>query len=551
MPDSWIVFFFVIPLAGAFFAFIEKIRPTVKTARPAVILVFIVCLLLLLMSAKGIFRGETYEVFMGGWTEIVGISLYLDGLAWAGLLTMYIICALITGFAVSAKHYDASFYFFFLILLSGMAGVLLAHDLFNLFVSLEIVGTAAYILISYSRKEKAVLASFKYLILSSLGMALFLIGVFVVYMNTGTLCLGTLISHYSGTPSRSLEESLSIACLVAGIGIRSAFVPFHAWLPDAHAYAPHPVSAILSGVAIKVPFLALWRLIVMLGIGDVRILLLWTGVFTALLGVLRALVQTDCKRLLAWSSVSQMGYILAGFGAQNSLSVSGSLYHIFSHALFKSLLFLSVGSVMIHAGERSIKKISGMAREMPLATLFFSVGALSIIGIPPLNGYVSKKMILDGLNGIPAAGWILWAVSAGTAASFLKLSSIFRGSKKTSEIASSSNLGKRGFSFGNLGMGGLALLCLITGLFGPDLYRPIGILLFNQPLDSIPVFWDLKTLLDSGMAVLTGFILYFLLMSRSGIRLQEIVSRREIGFDWALILFLGGFLFYYGFIYLY
>ncbi|HDQ44942.1 MAG TPA: hypothetical protein ENN17_05500, partial [bacterium] len=142
MPDSWIVFFFVIPLAGAFFAFIEKIRPTVKTARPAVILVFIVCLLLLLMSAKGIFRGETYEVFVGGWTEIVGISLHLDGLAWAGLLTMYIVCALITGFAVSAKHYDASFYFFFLILLSGMAGVLLAHDLFNLFVSLEIVGTA-------------------------------------------------------------------------------------------------------------------------------------------------------------------------------------------------------------------------------------------------------------------------------------------------------------------------------------------------------------------------------------------------------------------------
>ena len=551
MPGKWIVFFIVIPLLGAFLAFIEKIWPRRKIAKPAVILVFLFSFILLFLACSDIFHGNKYEVFIGGWTEVVGIALRLDGLSWAGLFTMYIVCFFIILTAFSDRNYDAAFYFFFLILLAGMAGVLLAHDLFNLFVCLEIVGISAYILISYSRKDKAILASFKYLLLSSLGMALFLAGVFIVYKNAGTLCLGTLKECLAGSSGRSREESLAVACIVAGMGIRSAFIPFHTWLPDAHAYAPHPVSAILSGVVIKVTFITLWRLIVLLGMGDVRVLLLWAGVLTALLGVLRALAQTDCKRLLAWHSVSQMGYILAGFGAGNSIAVTGSLYHILSHAIFKSLLFLSIGSVILYTGRRSIKKLSGLLKVMPLTAVLFLAGALSIIGIPPFNGYISKKMILYGLKDLPSAYWVLWAVSAGTAASCIKLSAIFwkKGPPEEALIIPVRN--NKGFSLGHLGMIGLALLCLITGIVGPEILKPGSFLISGMTIKDMPFFWNLEALLDTVITAAAGVALFFLIISRRGKKLQDYISRRELSFDWTLVLFLGGFLFFYGFIYLY
>ncbi len=549
MPAEGIVFFMIIPLLGSFFALLEKIWPNIKTAKPAVITVFPLCFLLLFAYLPAILQGRLYENFLGDWSGAIGIGQSLDGLAWFGLAVMYLVCAFSLGFAFAENCYDGDFYFFFLILLSGMAGVLLASDLFNLFVCLEIVGICAYILISYSRKERAIWASYKYLVLSSLGISLYLVGIFVVYKNTGTLFLGDLSGFFSPNDIRPMESVLAIACIVTGIGIRTAFIPFHTWLPEAHSFAPHPVSAILSGVVIKVTFLALVRLIILFNLAEVRIFLLWAGVLTALFGVVMALIQTECKLLLAWSTVSQMGFILAGFGAGTLLSTAGSLYHILNHALFKSLLFLSIGTVILFTGERSLKKISGMAGAMPFVAIVFLAGALSISGVPPFNGYMSKKLILSGLKDFPAAYWFLWVVSIGTFASFVKLSAVFRGETSPKGVSAVPGFPGKGFFLGNLSMLFLALLCLGTGVLGPFLLRNGIVPLFDRQVVSIPNLWATGSLFGSGLHAFLGIFCYLLIVSKKGKKIQQILSQLALPFDWALALVLCGFLFLFGVIY--
>lgn len=542
MPSDSIIFFIIIPLLGSFFAFLEKIRPTIHSGKPAVIAVYTGCFLLLASYAPAIMRGERYESIVGNWSGIAGIYQTLDGYAWIGLAVMYCVSALSVLFAFAEKKYDASFYFFFLVLVAGMAGVLLASDLFNLFVCLEIVGICSYILISFSTKDKALWASFKYLVLSTLGISLFLVGVFLVYKNTGTLFIGGLAEYFSREGSRSLETSLALACIFTGIGVRTAFVPFHTWLPDAHAFAPHPVSAILSGVVIKVSFLALWRIIIVWGLGDIRLFLLWGGVITAVFGVILALMQTECKLLLAWHTVSQMGYIMAGFGAGTVLSMSGSLYHLVSHALFKSLLFLSVGTAILNTGKSSIKEISGLARSMPLVAGAFCVGALSIAGIPPFNGYISKKFIFTGITDHPAAYWSLWAVSAGTAASFIKLSSVFRGkAPHDMRICADRYRGMKFFS-GHVSMLTLALLCLASGLYGPFLLENGIIPMTGHKAVSMPSVWKAGSLFDTGISIVAGVLLFLFIRSKMGETIRLAVSRLRLSLDGALVLILSGLL---------
>ncbi len=550
MPSDSIIFFIIIPLLGSFFAFLEKIRPNIQSARIAVITVYACCFLLLASFAPSILSGTRHESTVGNWSGIAGIYQTLDGPAWIGLAVMYIVSALSMFFAFAERKYDGAFYFFFLVLLAGMAGVLLASDIFNMFVCLEIVGICSYILISYSGKERALWASFKYLMLSTLGISLFLVGVFVVYQNTGTLFIGGLAEYFSRNGHRSMETSLALACIVTGIGIRTAFIPFHTWLPEAHASAPHPVSAILSGVVIKVSFLALWRIITIWGLDDVRMLLLWGGVITALFGVVLALTQTECKLLLAWHTVSQMGYIMAGFGAGTVLSMSGTLYHLVSHALFKSLLFLSVGTVIIHTGKSSLKEISGLARSMPLVAGVFLAGALSISGMPPFNGYISKKIIFTGLQEHPVAYWSLWAVSAGTVASFTKLSSLFRGRASHEGAFCADGYRGKKFFLGHLSMLVLAFLCLASGVFGPFLLERGIIPMTGFQAVSIPDIWKAGSLFDSGITIALGLILYACITSEKGEKIRLAVSHIRLSLDGALVLVLGGLLVLGGFIYL-
>jgi formate hydrogenlyase subunit 3/multisubunit Na+/H+ antiporter MnhD subunit len=429
-----VVLLLLVPLIGAVLSGLGRYTrglPLAEIAAPGAVCASLALLVPLAPRALGGGPPLVYE--LGNWAEPVGIALYMDGLAWiSSLIGMLVaLCALL--FAIAERSHGPRFYFFFLLLVFGMEGVVLTGDLFNLFVFLEILSIASYILIASRDRPQALLGSFRYLMISSLGMAFFLLGIFLFYEHTGTLSLKMMaeILRSAGTlPGGGVEGRLQLAvvCLAIGAGVKAGFVPFHTWLPDAHAAAPHPVSAVLSGVMIKISFLVVWRLLVLFAAGQLQQVLLWVGAVTAVFGVAAAIAQTDCKRLLAFSSVSQMGYIVAAFGAGSAAALGASLYHLVNHSLFKSLLFLSIGAVIHVTGERDIgrlRRLGGLAGRMPGVFALFLVGALSIAGLPPFNGYASKGLVAAGLHAWPVAYALILLAGAGTVASFLKLSGIF------------------------------------------------------------------------------------------------------------------------------
>ena len=542
MNDS-IVLFVALPLFLSFFPLLEKINHNIKLGKAASVVYFAVSFIMLFIYAPGIFSGKEYISVVGGWTDIVGISQTLDGFSWFGFLLMFTVSFFSMMYSFSENTYSSSFYFFFLVLHAGMAGMLLASDLFNLFVFLEITGICAYVMIAWKKKEKALFASFKYLMLSSLGISIFLLGVFIIYSNTGSLRFDILADYYKAENPHSLSTVFAVSALIAGIGVRTAFIPY-TWLPDAHAYAPHPVSAVLSGVVIKISFIAVCKLIMLLDLFEARIFLLWMGSAISLIGVIRALTQTDFKVLLAWHSVSQMGYVFAGFGSGTVYGITGSVFHALSHALFKSLLFLSVSLVIIMTGERSIKKVTGIGKKLPLAAFLFTVAALSIAGVPPFTGYASKKLILAGLKNYPAAYWILIFSSVGTFASFTKLSLIFRGKMSKGIAEGIIPVNKKSFFYGYAGMSFLAALCLAAGICGRFIAEKTAFLvtgefnnfysinLWNDPFEYV------KTLLTAA----AGFVLYRFVMSRKGQKLQHYLKNIRLSFDSQLVLLICGFM---------
>lgn len=419
----------LLPLAGAATALLAEGLRIHRVAPAAAFASLTGSLMALLLRVPAILRGNLVTENIGGWSEPFGIALRLDGIALVGVMTVLVVALLVYLYAQGEGGYSALFTFFYLVAIAGMVGLIVSSDLFNIFVCFEILSLAAYMLIAYKRKPRAIYAGFRYLVIGTIGMSLYLIGVFVAYRETGVLSVSAVGATYAGT-NASPALVTAVAAMLAGIGTRVAFFPFHIWLPEAHSQAPHPVSALLSGVMIKAGFLTLFRIVTAFPAVPVAALFEVLGPVTALLGVLLALAQSDMKRLLAFHSVSQMGYILAGFGmaasagAYSGIAVSGAIYHMVNHALFKSLLFLTIGIVISATGERNLYRVAGMGRRLPLTAFCFAVAACAICGIPPFNGFASKTLLSAAAK---QSAWypLLRVAAVGTVASFIKLSRVF------------------------------------------------------------------------------------------------------------------------------
>ncbi|MFQ3620444.1 MAG: proton-conducting transporter membrane subunit [Spirochaetales bacterium] len=565
MNKDLILLFSVLPIFLSFLALLEKALPSLKISKLAALLSFLGGLFLLGYFWEGIWAGEVYQTVVGGWPTWIGIGQQLDGIAWVALALAYLVYLPVLLYSFSEEEYDSRFYFFLLLLQGGMSGIVLAIDVFNLFVFLEITGISAYTLIAYQHKDRAIFAGFKYLMLSSLGITIFLLGVFILYRETGTLSYTSLIQWKNLSPYPR-PIAFALATILAGIGVRTAFLPY-TWLPDAHGFAPHPISATLSGVVIKVSFIVVWKLVMFLESSGAKLFLLYFGAVIALIGVLRALTQTDVKVLLAWHSVSQMGYVFAGFGGTEEVAQIGSMYHMVSHAFFKALLFLSVGTVIVFTGERSLKKVSGMGKVFPFLSVLFYIGALSIMGIPPFIGYVSKNLLFSGAQAHPFAYGLLFSASIGTVASFTKLSLLFRGQPTLNGFSLENTTTSRlrpstptsdthrlrplnsNFFWGYASMSLLAIFCLIGGFlgaYGTTFFATIVLGKEASPSLTNPVatsafLWQkgseyFKTVITLAL----GYGLYRFIISSPGKQIQEWANRLRISFDYQLILFLCG-----------
>ncbi len=326
----------------------------------------------------------------------LGACLEIDmlGLFMAFLFTFLGIVSAI--YSIRYMEHDTGlteYYTLLLLMVAGMVGVSFAGDFFTLFVFWEIMSISSYALVAF-RKERwePVEAGLKYIIMSAAGSASLLLAMSFLYGMTGTLNFAYIAKGFQATPM-SMWMAFTLILMVIGFGIKAAIAPFHTWLPDAHPAAPSPISSMLSGVVIKSGAYGLIRVLSLIFFPLSHIwqpILVGLALLTMFTGNLMALLQKDLKRLLAFSSIAQMGYIVFGFSMGTINGLTGSLFHIMNHAIMKGLLFMCAGAFLYAAGSRDLEVLRGVGKKMRVSGLIFAVAALAIAGLPGLNGFMSE-----------------------------------------------------------------------------------------------------------------------------------------------------------------
>jgi len=383
------------PLLAAFLVlFTRKYKIILATTSIIASIVFVLTL------SSQILSGDKVTYHLGGWRGPLGISLVVDGLSFFFSLIALGLGLLVIIYSIPEKRYGRTYYFLLLVSLSSMIGVIYTADIFNMYVFYELLSLAVYLLIAYPKTGVALRASFNYLIMGGVGLSFFLLGVGFLYAMTGTLDIFCIAEKMPDVFDSSMQMVImSFALIATGMGIKIAVFPLHGWLPDAHSMAPSPVSALLSGVTVKIGIYCLIRVVYTVFSTEIFILisshniLMVLGVVSLLFGASMALAQKDLKRLLAYSTINQLGIVLIGLGIGTELGLTGALFHVLNHAIMKSTLFFCAGIMIAEAGTREVKGLSGFSRQQPVITFAFVIASLGMIGIPPINGFASKWII--------------------------------------------------------------------------------------------------------------------------------------------------------------
>lgn len=458
--------FVSVPLVGAFL--LPLIGKKIKWMPDVLGNVFTFILMVMsILAVRMVDISGTLVYSMGGWKPPVGIAMVLDGLTAFMLVTVNVIAFLIALFSVNyMERYTSKtkFYTLFLLMVAGMNGVIITGDLFNLFVFLEIASVASYALVAFGTEKHELEAAFKYAVMSTVGSLFILLGIVFLYSYTSTLNMADMAQVLVQKGPGNITLLVSVFFLM-GFGLKAALVPFHAWLPDAHPSAPAPISAMLSGVLIKsLGVYALCRIFYnVIGISPkISEVLLFLGALSMVVGVFLAVGQWDFKRLLAYHSISQIGYVILGIGLGTPLGILGGLFHLLNHSVFKSLLFLNSGAVEYATGTRDLKKMGGLAEKMPVTATTSLIASMSIAGIPPFNGFWSKLIIIIAAVQAGRSGYAFWAVLASvlTLASFMKVMKYAFFDKVKGQLEKVKEVP----FFMKISMSALALICTFGGL---------------------------------------------------------------------------------------
>ncbi|OEF97864.1 complex I subunit 5 family protein [Desulfuribacillus alkaliarsenatis] len=400
LPALLVVIPLVLSVIILFIAYISA-RLLRWTAISTTVVLVLLSILTLVTSVQ---EGALTYAF-GGWLPPWGIAFIVDPMsAFIVLVTnvLFTLAVLYGGAYLYGMHWlrTGCYYSLFFLMVAGMSGMLISADLFNIFVFMEMSSLATYVLIAFAG-TRANFAAFRYLIIGTLGAKFYLLAVAYIYGLTGSLYfldVAERLQPYEQTTAMIIIMLL----IVAGFGLKMALFPMHGWLPDAHTYAPSTISAMISGVMIKVPAFVLFKIFFfVLGVDQFYTMpiLMIAGILAAagmIVGSVMALLQKECKRMLAYSSVAQIGYVILGFSIGNVYGVIGGLLHIVNHAVMKSCLFFVAGAVKWHKQSDSIDNFKGLGRSMPLSMAAFTVAAFSMIGLPPTAGFFSKWYLLKG-----------------------------------------------------------------------------------------------------------------------------------------------------------
>lgn len=354
--------------------------------------------------------GKPISYVMGSWAAPWGIEYRVDSLNAFVLLLISIIGLVSIPYArksVAAEidsHKQSWFYTMYLLCLAGLLGIVVTGDAFNAFVFLEISSLATYTLIALGRNRYALLSAYQYLIMGTIGATMYIIGVGILYVVTGTLNFADLATRLGPAMAVYPRPILAaLAFMTVGVSLKLALFPLHVWLPNAYAYAPSFATAFLAGTATKAAIYLLIRIYFSmfaiaipfntLPITEIVLVLSLAAMF---ISSFAAIFENNAKRMLAHSSVAQIGYITLGIALANKMGLAGGLVHIFNHAIMKTALFFALGAMVYRTGFSSLPKLAGIGRKMPITTAAFVVAGMGLIGVPGTAGFISKWYLAVG-----------------------------------------------------------------------------------------------------------------------------------------------------------
>ena len=378
--------------------------------------------------------GSVISYAIGSWPPPWGIEYRIDRVNAFMLVLVSLIAAVVVIYSrasVAAElpsHQHYLFYTLFSLCLAGLLGISATRDAFNLFVFLEISSLSSYVLIALGRDRRALMASYQYLVMGTIGATFYIIGVGLLYLMTGTLNLADMAHRLPGV-AEVRPVLAALAFITVGICLKLALFPLHLWLPNAYAYAPSAVTAFLAATATKVSVYVLLRfyftifgasaIFLALPMGQILLLLSLAGMFIA---STIAIFQSDLKRLFAYSSVAQIGYITLGISFDSQTGLTAGIIHLFNHALTKGALFMLLGCFALRLGRVRFDNIGGIARAMPVTSFGIALGGLSLIGVPGTVGFVSKWYLV--LAALETGQW--WIALAIVLSSLLAVVYVWR-----------------------------------------------------------------------------------------------------------------------------
>ena len=353
---------------------------------------------------------------VGGYPPPFGIELVADGVSATLAVLVSVVTLATVVYAHAAGPRSNAFYSELLILTAGLSGMIVTADLFNLYVFLEISGLATYALVATGRSPAAALASLKYLLVGTIGASLYLLGVGYLYVATGSLNMADLATLLPAVGYGSPLVLTGFALLVVGLAVKTALFPVHTWQPDAYAESPDSVTAYISAVVSTAAAYALFRVVyaVFTPAFDAAVpfaldTLVVLASVSVVVGSVLAVLQSDLKRMLAYSSVAQFGLVVAGFAVVNETATLGGLVHLVGHGVMKAGLFVAVGALATVAGGRTVDDLAGMADRAPVVSAAFAALAFALVGVPPAVGFAGKWHIV--LGAVEAGRWLVAGVA--------------------------------------------------------------------------------------------------------------------------------------------
>ena len=413
----------VIPLLGALLAGLLR-RGSVAFAL-ALVVSWIMPFISVAMLWQTLSSGPI-SYHLGGWEPPWGIEYHVDALNGFVLVLVSTVGAVIMPFARRSVAFEVAegqqawFYCMYLLCLTGLLGITVTGDAFNAFVFLEISSLSTYVLIALGHDRRALLSAFQYLVMGTIGATFYVIGVGLLYLLTGSLNMVDIAARLGPAWSENSRAIVAaLAFVTVGISLKLALFPLHVWLPNAYAYAPSWVTTFLSATATKVAiyllvrfYFSIFGVAIDFGALPVTEIIIALSVAAMFVASFIAVFETNLKRMLAFSSVAQIGYITLGIGLANQAGLTGGLVHVVNHALMKAALFLAAGAIFYRVGTVQLKELVGIGRKMPLTMAAFTIAGFGLVGTPGTSGFVSKWYL--ALGALDKGWWVLVFLIVGS-----------------------------------------------------------------------------------------------------------------------------------------